>query len=105
MSRRREWWALAVLGIAAIVVSLVLFAPRPAAHASSVRAKTWGVSMFMCDNGISTDWYRTQRAALHEYSLDITSHYSLATRLLHYRNGRNHLVIEWDTPHHCRGAR
>jgi hypothetical protein len=104
MSRRREWWALAVLGIAAIVVSLVLFAPKPA-HASSVRAKTWGVSMFMCDNGISTDWYRTQRAALHEYSLDITSHYSLATRLLHYRNGRNHLVIEWDTPHHCRGAR
>jgi hypothetical protein len=108
MSRRSEWWALAVLGIAAIVVSLVLFAPRPAAHASSVRAKTWGVSMAFCDGGVSSDWYRSLTRAMHEWTQDTQPRFArqlYAVKMLHYRHGRNHLVIEWAWPHHCGGGR
>jgi hypothetical protein len=90
--------------LVAVACAFVLLAAGhlPTSRGATVHhPRTFGVSMLDCWGGVSTDWYRTERAQLHEYSLDITSRYSLSTRLIRYRRGHTRLIIEWDTPHHC----
>jgi hypothetical protein len=101
----RPWWSLGVVAVALATLFLVLLAPGPA-HATSTRAKTWGLSELFCDGGISTVWYASLTREQNEFRQDTQPGFDRqlsAIRELHYRAGRVHAFYELDWPNHCGG--